>query len=112
MSSYTSQKLFQLHATYHHPEILQFSSYRCLLISSILYVMNLSFAGYICDCCLQLPFVRVNTLRPRQDSRYFPDDHFKRIILYENARIATKIALKVVPKCPINNCPSLVQMMA
>ena len=53
-----------------------------------------------------------NSLRPRQNGRHFPDDTFKRIFLYENVRISIKISMKFVPKGPINNCPSLVQMMA
>ena len=55
---------------------------------------------------------RVNTLRPRQDGRHFPDDTFKLIFLNENVRIAIKISLKFVPKGPINNVRSLVQIMA
>ena len=54
----------------------------------------------------------VNTLRPRQNGRYFPDDTFKRIFLNENVRISIKISLKFVPKGPINKIPALVQIMA
>ena len=36
----------------------------------------------------------------------------QRIFLKENIRISIKISLKFVPKGPINNIPSLVQMMA
>ena len=53
-----------------------------------------------------------NTLRPRQDGRHFPDDIFKCILLNENVWILNKISLKFVPKGPINNIPSLVQIMA
>ena len=53
-----------------------------------------------------------NTLRPRQNGRHFADDIFKCIFLNENVRILIKISLKVVPKGPINNIPSLVQIMA
>ena len=52
---------------------------------------------------------RVNTLRPRQDGRHFPDDIFKRIFLNENAWILIKISLKFVPKGSTNNIPALVQ---
>ena len=55
---------------------------------------------------------RVNTLRPRQNGRRFADDTFKHIFLNENVRISIKISLKFVPKGPINNNPSLVQIMA
>ena len=54
----------------------------------------------------------VNTLRPRQNGRRFADDTFKRIFLNENVRISITISLKLVPKGPINNILSLVQIMA
>ena len=54
----------------------------------------------------------VNTLRPRQNGRHFPDDIFKCIILNENVWIPIKISLKFVPKGPINNIPAMVQIMA
>ena len=54
----------------------------------------------------------VNTLRPRQNGRHFTDDTFKCIFLNENVWISLKISLKFVPKGPINNIPSLVQIMA
>ena len=45
----------------------------------------------------------MNTLRPRQDGRHFPDDIIKCIFLNENVQISIKIPLKFVPKGPINN---------
>ena len=54
----------------------------------------------------------LNTLRPRQNGRHFPDDIFKCIFLNENAWIAIKISLKFVLKGSINNNPALVQIMA
>ena len=57
-------------------------------------------------------YILLNTLRPRQNGRHFADDTFKRIFLNENVRISIKISLKFVPKGPINNNPSLVQVMA
>ena len=54
----------------------------------------------------------VNTLRPKEKDRHFPDDIFKCIFLNENVWISIKISLKFVPKCPINNIPALVQIMA
>ena len=54
----------------------------------------------------------INTLRPRQNGRHFPDNIFKFIFLFENFRISNKISLKFVPKGPINNIPALVQIMA
>ena len=56
--------------------------------------------------------VKVNTLRPRQNGRHFPDDIFKCFFLNENVSIAIKMSLKFVPKGPINNIPALVQIMA
>ena len=54
----------------------------------------------------------VNTLKPRQNGRYFPDDFCKWIFLNDNVWISIKISLKFVPECPINNIPALVQIMA
>ena len=54
----------------------------------------------------------LNTLRPRQNGRHFPDDTFKCILLNENARISDTISQKFVPKGPINKFPALVQIMA
>ena len=57
-------------------------------------------------------FSQVNTLRPRQDGRYFADDVLKCIFLNENMWISLMIPLKFVVKGPINNIPALVQIMA
>ena len=54
----------------------------------------------------------INTLRPRQDGRHFPDDIFICIFLKENEWHSIKISLKFVPMVPINNIPALVQIMA
>ena len=54
----------------------------------------------------------ISTLRLRQYGRHFADDTFKCIFLNENVRISIKIALKFVPKGPINNIPVLVHIMA
>ena len=54
----------------------------------------------------------VNSLRPRQNGRHFPDDILKGILLNENVWISIKISLKFVPKDPINYNPALVQIMA
>ena len=56
--------------------------------------------------------VWINSLRPRPNRRHFADDIFKCIFVNENARISIKISLKFVPKGPINNIPTLVQIMA
>ena len=54
----------------------------------------------------------VNALRPRQNGRHFADDIFKCIFLNENVWIPLKTSLTFVPKGPINNIPTLVQVMA
>ena len=54
----------------------------------------------------------LDTLRPRQDVRHFPDDIFKCIILNENAWSLIKISQKFVPKGPINVNLALGQIMA
>ena len=54
----------------------------------------------------------INTLRPRQNGRHFPDDIFKCIRLNENLWISMKISLSFVPENPCNNVPALVQIMA
>ena len=53
-----------------------------------------------------------NTLRPGQNGRHFPDDIFMWIFLNENVWISNNVSLKFVPKDPMNNIPSLVQIMA
>ena len=54
----------------------------------------------------------INTLRPRQNGRHFPDDIFKCIFLDANVWISVKISLKIVPEVRIYNIPALVQIMA
>ena len=54
----------------------------------------------------------INTLRPGQNGRHFADAIFKCILLNENVWISIKISLKFVRKGPINNIPTLVQIMA
>ena len=54
----------------------------------------------------------LNTLRPRQDGRYLPDDIFRCIFLNENVWIPLKISLEFVPKVPISNIPALVLITA
>ena len=54
---------------------------------------------------------RVNTLRPRQNGRHFPDI-LKCIFVNENVWISIKISLKFVLKGSISNILALVQIMA
>ena len=65
--------------------------------------------------CWDLYFIwklLLKILRPRQNGRHFPGDIFRCIFLNENAWISCKMSLKFVPKCPFNNIPVLVQIMA
>ena len=66
---------------------------------------------YQCTFCWTLLCKRINTLRPRQNCRPFPDDFFKCIFLKENVKTAIKISLKFVPNGPMNNIPVFVQIM-
>ena len=50
---------------------------------------------------------QVNTPRPRQDGRHFPDDIYKCVFLNKNVTISIKISLKFVPKTSINNIQAL-----
>ena len=56
--------------------------------------------------------ISVNTLRPGQNGRRFPEDIFKCIFLNENTWIPIKTPLKFVHKRPISDIPALVQIMA
>ena len=49
----------------------------------------------------------LNSLRPRQNGRHFPDDIFKRIFFNENVWISLKFSLKFIPRIRINNIPAL-----
>ena len=53
----------------------------------------------------------LNTLRPRQNGRHFPEDIFKWIFLNESVWISINISLKFVPRGPINNIPTLIQVL-
>ena len=53
-----------------------------------------------------------NTLRPRQNDCYFPENIFKYNFLNENIWILIKISLKFISECPINNIPALIQIIA
>ena len=47
-----------------------------------------------------------------QNGRHFTDDMFKCIFMNEYIAVSIEISLMFVPKCPINNIPALVQIMA
>ena len=50
-------------------------------------------------------FYSINTLRPRENGAISQT-------IFSNVLISIKISLMFVPKCPINNIPALVQIMA
>ena len=54
----------------------------------------------------------INTLRRQQNGHHFPDYISIWIFLNENVRISINISLKFVPRGPINNIPTLGQLMA
>ena len=60
--------------------------------------------SFIIFCSIE---AALNTLRPRQNGRPFPDDIFKCIFLNENLWISINIPMKFVPKGPIKNIPAL-----
>ena len=64
-----------------------------------------------CEALIHL-LTSINTLRPKQNGRHFADDLFKCIFLNEDVWIPTKNSLTFVPEGPINNIPTLVQIMA
>ena len=50
--------------------------------------------------------------RPEQNGQHFADDIFQHIYFNENVWISINFSLKFVSRCPINNIPALVQIMA
>ena len=77
-----------------------------------MYYSNVSkMTGYQGTRASSLTTLFINTLRPRQNDRHFPDDIFKWIFLNKNVWISIKISLKIVPKGPIDNIPALVQII-
>ena len=70
-------------------------------------VTNYRRIASVCQPIYNTPVKLLNTLKPRQNGRHFPDDIFKRIFFNENIRISIKISLKFVPKGPNNNIPAI-----
>ena len=54
----------------------------------------------------------VNSSPPGQNGRHFADTIFSCTFVNEKCSILIKISLTFVPKCPIDNNPALVQIMA
>ena len=53
----------------------------------------------------------LNTLRSRQNGHHFTDNILNSFFS-ENVSVSIKISIKFLPRCPINNIPALVQIMA
>ena len=89
----------------------------CLIWPKSLYIVvmkNYDWHGWYCStlfmcvlCPAKATALWINTVRGRQNGRHFPDDIFKLILLYENYFISIQISLKLIPKGPIINRPSL-----
>ena len=62
--------------------------------------------------CMGGYYWTINTMRPTRNDQHLEDDIFKRVFFNENVWISFKISLKFVPKGPIDNVPTLVQIMA
>ena len=73
------------------------------------------FPPHYCDIAIwntTLKYISFNKLKRRKNGRHFPDNIFKWIFFNENVWISINISLKFVPRGPINNIPTLVQVMA
>ena len=88
--------------------LVQVMAWCCQAIS---HYLSQCWPRYLSPCGITRP-QWVNTLRPRQDSRHFPDDVFKWIFLNANVWIFINISPEFLPKGQIINIPALVQMMA
>ena len=84
----------------------------CMFIYTKLFSLLTSTAELTSNINSSKIVTSINTLRPRQNGRHFADVTFNRIFVNEKVRISIKFSLKFVPKCPINNIPALVQIMA
>ena len=89
---------------------ITYSEYKVLWYSLFTYTKSSRFLLY--NSGLTQRSSLLNTLRPRQNGHLFTDAAFKCIFLNENIRISIKISLKFVPRGPINNIPTLVQVIA
>ena len=97
--------IYQHGALKNHIIVWLFPQHVCIEHYTILCTME---SHYLCS---PTSFA-VNTLRPRQNGSYFPDNIFKCILLNENVWISIKISLQFVHESPVKNIPALVQTMA
>ena len=95
--------------TFHHQTLwYQISVVRVISMICLLWI----YCHMLVDTSSKMLSIMLNTLRLRQNGRHFPDDIFKWIFLNENVWISISISLKFVPRGPINNISTLVQVMA
>ena len=83
--------------------------------TEVQYIRGNEYVEHMADqqnICKHVWSMDINSLKPRQNGRYFADDAFKCIFLNENVGISIKFTLKFVSKDPVNNIPTLVQVMA
>ena len=64
----------------------------------------------LCSTCLDL--LPLSILRLRENGRHIDDNNFKCIFLNWDIQFSIRISLKFVSNGPINNIPTLVQIMA
>ena len=95
------------------PEPVLTYKHRCSSAFTCEQLNNMCLEITLLRLLLHLSWVNVlnsyfNTLKPRQNGCYFPDDIFNVIFLNKNVCISIKISLK----CPTNNIQALFQLMA
>ena len=102
--------------------VVRYQSLKALNESTVAYKGTPGLFGFILEFMLQnvtckgfyalgihTETVMINTLRSRQNGRYFAGSLFWLMFLYENFRISNR---KCAPNCPINNFPTLIRTMA
>ena len=89
---------FQFHNTL-------FINSKCMHIPTF-YVLNAAFLF------VRPSYTTVNTWRPRQDCRHFPDYIFKQILLNQNVTIPNKLCINLFRKFPNDNKSILTHVMA
>ena len=97
-------------------QVIEFKQFYAFFDNNKYHIESLVFCTttlhYILSCEMRLAMMQyLNTLRERQNGCHLPDDIFKCIIFDENVHISVKISSKFVPKGPINNIATLVQIM-
>ena len=84
-----------LYWTYYHPV-------------GLLHVGHVYNNGLVQTYCILGTISILNTVKPEQNGRHFPDDLFKCIFLTETVHIFIQISLKFIPQDPVYDILSLV----